>query len=265
MSPYELMVKTNHHLIKGGALTDAQKRNVVSQLLAARTTPEQANRFYKGVKFSGNIDSKGRRMYPEFFIPPYNSGKKYKTIFGQMPKTHILSANMYELEILRLLILFEPGNPDICNMVTETLSRLKTTCFGNEHGGVGECYDASLIVLRFFAAAAPGETKWIEERIENYHKHFDEKHRVWQIKCYFWLCLSELPFENAKLEMLKAKAEILSQLSRSYVMNSEFDKEIHPVILCAIRNALARLPDYEYIKNREPYVSEKDGRLHFDI
>ena len=155
MTAYELMVKTNHYLIKGGELTDAQKTNIIRQLLAAKSTPQQAVRFYAGVRFPGNTDSSGRRMYPEFFIPPYNGGEKYKTVLNQTPKTHILSANLYELEILRLLHLFAPDDTEIKNMVEKTLARLKTTCFGNEDDGVGECFDTNLIVLRFLAAADP--------------------------------------------------------------------------------------------------------------
>ena len=127
MTAYELMIKTNHYLIKGGDLNEAQKRNIVSQLLNAKSTPEQARRFYIGVKFPDNTDSSGRHMYPLYFIPPYNDGKKYKTILGQTPQTHILSANMYELEILRLLYLFAPDNAEIKEMTSKTLERLKTT------------------------------------------------------------------------------------------------------------------------------------------
>lgn len=82
MTPYELMIKANHYLIKGGMLTDAQKQNIVRQLMAARSTESQARRFYAGVKFPNNMGSDGRQMYPFFFIPPYNDGKKYKTIFN---------------------------------------------------------------------------------------------------------------------------------------------------------------------------------------
>jgi hypothetical protein len=48
-------------------------------------------------------------------------------------------------------------------------------------------------------------------------------------------------------------------------MNSENDKTLHPVLVCVIRNVMARLPEYEYIKDRQPYVSDKDGRLYFDM
>jgi len=40
MTAYELMIKTNHHLIKGGKLTDAQKATIARQLLAARSTTD---------------------------------------------------------------------------------------------------------------------------------------------------------------------------------------------------------------------------------
>ena len=108
-----------------------------------------------------------------------NCGKKLKTIFNQMPKTHILSANMYELEILRLLYLLAPENVDVKVMINETLKRLKTTCFGYQDDGVGECIDTSLVVLRFIGTVAKDETDWIKSRIDNYNHHVNEKKRSW--------------------------------------------------------------------------------------
>lgn len=68
MTPYELMIKTNHYLIKNGDLTTSQKHNIVCQLLSARSTLEQKERFYCSVKFPGNTDSNGRHMYPAFLF-----------------------------------------------------------------------------------------------------------------------------------------------------------------------------------------------------
>ena len=147
MTAYELMIKTNQYLIQNpseDALTAAQKRRIVRELLAARSTPEQRKRFYAGVRFPGNRDAHGMRLYPDFYIPPYNDGKKYKTILGQTPKTHILSANMYELEILRLLHKFAPDDREVRAMTEATLERLYHTCFGNQDDGVGECFDTNL-------------------------------------------------------------------------------------------------------------------------
>ncbi|HPF55601.1 MAG TPA: hypothetical protein PLV03_03595, partial [Clostridiales bacterium] len=232
---------------------------------AAKSTPEQATRFYAGVRFPGNTDANGRRMYPVFFIPPYNGGKKYKTILNQTPKTHILSANLYELEILRLLHLFVHNDPEIKYMVEKTLVRLKTTCFGNEDDGVGECFDTNLIVIRFLAAVSPNETQWIKDRIAVFNRHYEDKKRPWFCKWYFWLCLSELPFEIVKPEVDQYKCEMANWLEhKSCVMNSEHDKTIHPVLLCILRNNLARCPEYAHIKDRQPFVNDKDGRLYFN-
>jgi hypothetical protein len=183
----------------------------------------------------------------------------------QTPKTHILSANLYELEIIRLLHILEPNNETVKNMVSETISRLKTTCFGNRDDGLGECYDTSLVVLRFLASVAQNDTKWIKERINNYHKYYNEKHRHWAVKWYYWLCLSELPFDIAETEILKYKDDLVKQINRSYAMNCENDILIHPVILCVVRNCLSRLPEYEYMKECLPYVCERDGRLKLNI
>jgi len=266
MNAHELMIKTNHYLIKGGQLNEKQKSNIVNQFLAARITKEQAMRFYAGVKFPNNIDASGRIMYPLYFIPPYRDGKKSETIFYQVPKTHLFSANMYELEILRLLYILAPDNTEVITMVNETIKRLKTTCFGYEDDGVGECFYTSLVVLRFLIATVPNEKKWINSRIQVYNKHVNDKKRPWFCKWYYWLCLSEIPFSEAKKETDKYKEEILKYLSdKSCVMNSERDKLLHPVLLSMLRNILCRYEEYEYIKEREPYIDNSDGRLHFDM
>jgi hypothetical protein len=260
------MLNTDRYLIKGGILTDPQKANIVRQLLSAQSDDWKKHSFYSGVKFPNNIDNVKRRMYPEFFIPPLNDGKKLKTLFNQTPKTQILSANNYELEILRLLILLAPDNSDVQFMQTRTLERLKTTCFGNADDGLGECFDTSLVVLRFLSTAAPEDLTWIKSRMDNYNRHAAEKKRPWYSLWYYWLCLSEIPFSLAESEIRKYKDEILTRLTtKSYVMNSEQDKTVNPVLLCVARNCLARLPEYAHIKDIQPFVSEKDGRLHFNI
>ena len=182
MTAYELMVKTNHYLIQNpteDALSSAQKRRIVSELLAARSTPEQRRRFYLGVKFPGNCDARGMRLYPDFYIPPYNGGKKYKTILGQTPNTHLFSANMYELEILRLLHRFAPDDYDVRTMTEATLDRLYHTCFGNEDDGVGECFDTNLVVIRFLCETSPHDIVRIKSRMDVYERHRDEKRRTW--------------------------------------------------------------------------------------
>ena len=265
MTAYELMIETNHRLIKGDEPTQVQKAEIISQLLSWRTSPMQARKFYNGVRLPDNIDAEGRRMYPMYYIPPYGDGGKLKTVLGQTPKTQIFATNMYELEILRLLHILAPADGDVQAMIQATLRRLRTTCFGSQDDGMGECFDASLVVLRFLGTVSSDEV-WIQSRIDNYNTHASEKKRPWYAKWYFWLCLSELPFGLAQPEIEPYKNEILNRLGRkSCVMNSETDKIVHPVLLCILRNMMAGYPEYAYIKNRVPYVNEKDGRLYFDM
>lgn len=265
MTAYQWMLKTNYHLIRGGTFTDEGRNNIARRLMAARTPLAERKRFYLSVRFPNNIDALGKRMYPDYFIPPYNNGKKYPTLFGQVPKTHILSANSYELEIIRLLWLLCPDDPEVRDMTKNTLVRLGSTCFGSEDDGVGECFDTNLVVLRFLAAAAPGETLWMRERIRVFHAHFKEKKRHSALPWYFRLCLSELPIDVARREIERCEGELFTALGQSYSMNSEAEQVLHPVMVCAARNALSRLPKYERLRLREPYVDSMDGRIHFDI
>ncbi len=269
MTPHELMIKTNHYLIKGGELTEPQKANIVRQLLDARSDERTIQSFKKGVKapeylFAAGQSTDKRVMYPLFYILPYNGGKKLQTVLPMSPKTHILAANSYELEIIRLLYLFAPDDPVIREMVDNTLARLKTTCYGYQDCHYGECFHTALIVLRFLAAVSE-ESDWIKKLINFFHKYNGETYRHSSTVWYFWLCLSELPFEIAEPELLRYKDELRARLNKSAVMNSESDKTLHPVLLCILRNCLCRFPEYAYIKNIKPYVSDKDGRLHFDM
>lgn len=264
---YETMLWANHCLIKAGGpqkLTEAQKQQITSTLLAARSTPEQVRKFQAGVRRFQS--SEGGRLYPELFLPPYNGGKKLKTIFNQTPKTQIFSANMYELEVIRLLCLLAPEEGEVPALRDSVLDRLRTTCFGSQDDGVGECFDTSLVVLRFLCTAAPENERWIQSRMENYLRHKDEKKRPWFSQWYYWLCLSEAPLSVAEEELRRNLPPMLHWLNdRSFVMHSEHDCTVHPTLACMLRNAAARCPEYEYIQERQPYIREKDGRLHFNM
>jgi hypothetical protein len=266
MTAHELMIKTNHYLIKGGDLTEPQMANIVSQLFEARSDEKTKQSFYKGVKYTDNIDESGdvTGTYPAYYIPPYNDNKKYQTVIPMSPKTHILSANSYELEIIRLLYLFASEDSSVKDMVSGTLKRLKTACFANDCV-IGECFHSLLPVLRFLAAVKPDEQTWIKRLVEKYNRHFGDAKRHSGVTGYYGLCLSELPIDIAEPEILKREDEMLRHLTRSSVMNSENDKINNPVWICMVRNCLCRLPEYGYIKDRQPYVNEKDGRLYFNM
>lgn len=249
-SPYRLAVETDCRLIKGGTLSPEEREGIAAALLeGARPSPP--------AKPAGQ-----RELYPVFYVP--GEGVKVRSLMGQAPKTKILAGNMVELEILRLLCLLAPEHPQVVSMREETLRRLKSACFASQDDGVGECFDASLLALRFLCAAVPEDTAWIQSRIGNYNRHAGEKKRPWFSLWYFWLCLSEMPLELALSEIGKHREELEKKLRRSYVMHSSQDRALHPMLLCMLRNLMARLPEYGWLRERQPYLDEQ-GRARLDL
>ena len=249
MNTYELVVDTNFRLITGEVLDDQSKADIVSQLRSARSTPEDAERFHKAMRCPGNIDKKGRRMYPEFYIPPYNDGRKLKTLFGQQAGTHILSANMYELEILRLLFVLAPYDLNELRMIQHTLKRLKTTCFGGDGCWTGECFEAGLVALRFLATVEHLEINWMQKLLKVYQDHFNDKKRPRALEWYFWLCLDELfsvigdpLIEQHQQRML----DTFNTLKKSGWRNED-ERKAKTMLLCTLCRNLSRFPDYNHL------------------
>lgn len=169
------------------------------------------------------------------------------------PKTHILSMNAYEIEILRLLCLFASENPVVKDMVEGTFIRLKNSCPGGECSQ-GECFHSSLPVLRFLTVALPHDKEWMYNLSAKINRDIDNKYKT-----------NALPYSIAELGLMKYKQGFINKLEKSLPMQTEYAKIYQPLMYCVYRNCLSRFFEYEYIKNRQPYISEKDGRLRFDI
>ena len=117
MTTYELLCSTNRTLIKGQAFSEDEKRGIADTLLSRIDSPETVRRFHARVRAS----DERRNMYPLFYIPPDRGRRKSRLITGNMPRTHILSANHYELEILRLLALWGSDDGRVADMVDQQL------------------------------------------------------------------------------------------------------------------------------------------------
>jgi len=208
----------------GDELMETQKENITRQLLAARS--------------DADVERWGS-MYPTFYIPHNRNKKKYQTVIPMSPKTEILSQNSYELEIIRLLHLFAGQNDEVNYMVTETLKRLKKTCFGYKRCATGECFETGIVVLRFLAAVAPTQTEWMKKQISVFNGHYFNKKRHSGVLKYFWLCLSEVPFDLAEPEILRYKDNILNKSKRKSKNNSVID--INLVLTSVVKNTLSLL------------------------
>ena len=270
LSLYEIIFKANFSLIKGDAIPDRDKRYIVDRILCGISSEETVKHFHKAVNAPSAKNGDCRELYPLFFITPYDEGRKYVTVSTVTPKTHIFAANAYELELLRLLAVFARDNALVRKMLEQTRKRLKTTCFGNSCN-LGECFETSIVALRFLSTVYPNEIEWMQKLIDGIKAHLLEKKRHSGTIFYYWLTLSELPISvsqpeierfSVKCDQYTERYSLLNLIKKSFVMNSNHDKYASPFGMYVIRNCLSRLDKYAYLKHTEPYISEKDGRLH---
>jgi len=252
VNPHELLCRTNWELIEGKRFSDGQKAEITAILLASAD--------------EGNAAAKSPDIYPLYFTPPGND-RKLITINGVTPKTQIFSANHYELEILRLLALWRPNDNTVRRMLFKTKERLSKTCFG-KFCATGECFEASIVALRFLATAFPDEEEWIGTLTENIRDEIDNKpkgkRRRWGTTFYYWLTLTDVQVPTAISEIRRYEALLVRHLSRSYSYQNAYDRVYNPIAKYIVRNCLARLPEYQHIRGIEGHEGN-DGRFHFDF
>ncbi|GHV33817.1 hypothetical protein AGMMS4952_26100 [Spirochaetia bacterium] len=205
---YETMVNTNEKIIKKQNISKEEKNNIVNFFLKNISTEEKVNRF-RG--------KSTKNMYPFYYIPTLNNDEKYRMITGYKPKTNILSANTYELEILMLLHLFDGKNKIVKDIVNNTINRLDKTCFGH-YCSKGECLPTSIVVLRFLNTVRIGNEQWFNELFDPMIELFlnqggmgTKNHFQFY---YFCLALCELPIEMVEKYIRKKKDFLIRMLTR---------------------------------------------------
>ena len=125
MEMYKMLMEINRKQVFGEEISDAEKKDAVAAFLNGVCDKEEILKYKKRMRVNAETDN----IYPYFYIPPYNANKKLRIVQGYLPKTNILYANHYELEIIRLLYMFAPENEIVCDMVKTTLQRLKGDLF----------------------------------------------------------------------------------------------------------------------------------------
>ena len=209
MNAYETMLSVEYMLISGDSPDSSARRAIVNQLLSGRSGAADIRKFHAGISSSLHrgiffFDEYGLcPMYPEIYIPPYVNrteadmgfspyGAKYRLLTGYQPKTLMLSANAYELGILRLLALFGRDDETVDRMCSETRLRLDSTALGH-FNAKNEYYCISIAVLRFFAAAYPDEISRIKSFVQGIERHYGSEDRPSSVMLYKYLAYSELP------------------------------------------------------------------------
>lgn len=121
----------------------------------------------------------------------------FMTFTGFRPTTKILYQNYSELELLRILSLIKPGATQFALLYETTKERIRTTCFGN-FCGTGECFEISVIALRFIATVFPEEKLWIDRYVSQIARTILEEDRRISKRTLLMFCqvLSELRREK---------------------------------------------------------------------
>ena len=155
---YKVLITVVHKEKSGEEFSLEEKQEIVTILLNGVACKEDVKKYKLRMRVNPYTDN----IYPNYFIPPHNENRKLPMTNGKLPKTHILYANHYELEILRILFLFASENEIVQMMIKDTLHRLKDTCYGN-NCTQGECVAAGKCVLRFLLTVCPEDRTWIEK------------------------------------------------------------------------------------------------------
>ncbi len=261
MELYEVLLKANEKQVQGHLFSTEEQAKITGFFLRHASEPAQSGRTMEGVA--------QRWMYPYFYIPPFNGGKKWRLVTGELPKTHILSANHYELEILRLLALFGRGNEQVEEMLRDTEKRLEKTCFAH-FCGKGECAGATISFLRFWSAYQPEDRARLCELLSRFGEVRDgsgEWHRGIDIPIYYYrYMLSELDPDLAmnEIEMEARREPLLGLLERGWIVSNSGVDSYSVMRKYVVRNMLARLPGFEYLKDAEVTIGE-NGRCYCRI
>lgn len=272
MEKYKMLMELNRKIIFGEEISDADKKEAVSVFLNGICDKKDVLKYKKRMRVNAETDN----IYPNYYIPPYDGSKKLRLIQGYLPKTNILYANHYELEILRLLYILVPENKTVDEMVKSTLQRLKGTCFGNSCTQ-GECLATGISVLRFLAVTCPDDTEWIDKLFNplgDVFLSFGKGQAAMQQGVplsYLLMAFTDINTEKTRA-LIKQKQEwLLDLLRRGWITGKLSNGKVSEgdtynlMGKYIIRNAIGVLPEFEDVSKYEIYVSDKDERCYCNI
>lgn len=252
MELYKILMELNRKAVFAEEISDAEKEKAVSIFLNGISCKADLLKYKKSMRVNPETDY----IYPDYYIPPYNGNKRLRLIQGYLPKTNILYANHYELEIIRLLFKFAPEHEKVIELAENTLLRLKNTCFGN-FCPKGECTATGISVLRFLAAVRSDDSEWMDKLLiplgDIFLSFGDGRAAMQKGLPLSYLLMAFIDINNEKTKVLIAqKKDWLLKLQRrgritgkpSNRVLSEGDR-YNLMGKYIIRKAVSTLPEYE--------------------
>lgn len=272
MEKYRILMEINRKTVLAEEISDIGKEKAVSIFLAGICCKEAVIKYKKSMRVNPETDN----IYPAYYIPPYNGGKKLRLIQGYLPKTNILYANHYELEIIRLLSMFAPDHEKVKGMVKNTLLRLKSTCFGNACTK-GECMATGISVLRFLAVTQSDDSEWIDKLLiplgDIFLSFGNGQSAIQKGIPLSYLLMAFTDINNARTKNLIAQKKewLLDLLRRGWITGRLSNGKISEgdsynlIGKYIIRNALGTLPEFADISKHEIYIDSRDERCYCNI
>ncbi len=272
MEAYRILTEINRKMVFAEEISATEKTEIVTILLNGICSKEDILNYKRRMRVNAETDC----IYPGYFIPPYNGGRKLRLVQGYLPKTNILYANHYELEILRLLVLFAPENKTVQEMVDASSQRLKNTCFGNSCTQ-GECFATGICVLRFLSAARPDDVEWIDRLVDPLGEAFltfgggQAAVQKGIPLSYLLMAFTDINHQKIRDFICQKKAWLLDLLRRGWITGKLSNGKISEgdtynlMGKYIIRNALGTLPKYEDVSKYRIYINPDDERCYCDI
>ena len=272
MEKYKILCELIRKEQFGEEIAEEEKNAAISTFLDGRNDLEEIIRYKKRMRVNPSED----HVYPNYYLPPHNEGKKLRLVQGHLPKTNILYTNHYEAEILRLLVKFAPDNETVKDMVYHTLERFDKICLGNSCTQ-GEYITTEICVLRLLAAVEPLDEIWINKLLEPLGETFlsfgPGQAALQQGIPFSYLLMAFTDINNEKTRnLIGQKKEWLVQLLRrgwitGKLSNGKISEGDTYNLLSKyiIRNAICTLPEYPKKENYRIYVDDADERCYCDI
>ena len=272
MEKYKILCELIRKEQFGEEIAEEEKTAAVAIFLDGRNDSEEIIQYKKRMRVNPKEDC----IYPDYYLPPYNEGKKLRLVQGYLPKTNILYANHYEAEILRLLVKFAPDNEAVIDMVYHTLERFAKTCFGN-FCEQGECTAAGICVLRFLAVTQPMDEIWINKLLEPLGEvflsfgHGQAASQNGIPLSYLLMAFTDINNEKTRNFLRQNKEWLVDILRRGWITGKLSNGKISEgdtynlLGKYIIRNAICTLPEYSKKEDYRIYVDDVDERCYCEI
>ncbi len=256
----------------GTEMMQHEKDAAVQAFLAARSQPDEILQYKKRMRTNPEEDC----LYPDYYLPPYDGGRKLRLVQGYLPKTNLLYANHYEAEILRLLVRFAPEHEAVKDMVRHTLERFRKTCFGN-FCTQGECVAAGICALRLLASVRPVNPVWIDKLLEPLGERFlafgpgQAATQKGIPLSYLLMAFTDIDNEKTRSLLGQKKEWLVQLLRRGWITGRLSNGKISEgdtynlLFKYIIRNAVCTLPEYPDKERYRIYVDDGEGRCYCDI